>query len=162
MADPVDPVKAKKKVDEALAILKALGVPRGQQNERSALALLALLDLKAGTPWSTAGDPLHGITEMMDYFRDHFGKQYAPNTRETVRRQTMHQFVQMRLVLANPGSPARAVNSPDNRHQGEPGGVRLLRTFGTPEWDKSLAAYLASAAALGRVHPREREMTVIR
>jgi adenine-specific DNA-methyltransferase len=161
MADPVDPVKAKKKIDEALAILKALGVPRGQQNERSALVLLALLDIKAATPWSNAGDPLRGITEMMDYFRDHFGKQYAPNTRETVRRQTIHQFVQMRLVVANPDNPARPVNSPDNRYQIEPSALKLLRTFGTPEWDKSLAAYLASADALRRLHPREREMTLI-
>ncbi len=34
------------KVDEAIAILKALGLPKAQQNERSALTLLALLDLK--------------------------------------------------------------------------------------------------------------------
>ena len=30
---------------------------------------------------------------MMDFFRDHYGKAYKPNTRETVRRQTIHQFM---------------------------------------------------------------------
>lgn len=161
MADTGNPIKAKRKLEEALEILKALGVPRGQQNERSALALLALLDIKAETPWSKARDALRGITEMMDYFRDHFGKQYAPNTRETVRRQTIHQFVQMNLALANPDKPERPVNSPDNRYQIEPSALKLICTFGTPEWGKSLATYLASAEALRSLHPAEREMSQI-
>jgi len=29
----------------------------------------------------------------MTFFSEHYGKTYAPNTRETVRRQTVHQFV---------------------------------------------------------------------
>jgi hypothetical protein len=32
-------------ISKALAILKAIGMPPGQQNERSALCFLALLDL---------------------------------------------------------------------------------------------------------------------
>lgn len=35
--------KAEKKIKEALAILNDLGLPRQQQNERSALTLLSLL-----------------------------------------------------------------------------------------------------------------------
>ena len=42
------------KIDEGIDILKSLGFPRAQQNERSALTLLALGDLKEGTPWSDA------------------------------------------------------------------------------------------------------------
>jgi hypothetical protein len=56
----------RKKIDEALSILDSLGMPRGQQNERSALTLLALLDLKPNSPWRNAGNPLIGITPMMD------------------------------------------------------------------------------------------------
>jgi BsuBI/PstI restriction endonuclease domain/BsuBI/PstI restriction endonuclease HTH domain len=33
--------------------------------------------------------PLMGITPMMEWIRDHYKKTYAPNSRETVRRQTM-------------------------------------------------------------------------
>jgi hypothetical protein len=35
-----------KKIEEVLNILIDLGVPKGQQNERTALCLLALLDIK--------------------------------------------------------------------------------------------------------------------
>jgi adenine-specific DNA-methyltransferase len=100
-----DPVKAKNKIDEALAILKVLDVPREQQNERSALTLLSLLDLKPDDKWVDATSPLMGITPMMDFFREHYGKEYAPNTRETVRRQTIHQFRDAGIVVANPDEP---------------------------------------------------------
>ncbi len=42
------------KVDEALSILKAFGLPKAQQNERSALTLLALANLQKRTPWPKA------------------------------------------------------------------------------------------------------------
>lgn len=44
-SDESNPVQAKKRIDEALAVLRDLGLPRAQLNERSALTLLALLDL---------------------------------------------------------------------------------------------------------------------
>jgi hypothetical protein len=58
-----------------------------------------------------------GITEMMDFFRDFYGIRYAPNTRETVRRQTVHQFMQVGLAVANPDNPSRPINSPKTKYQ---------------------------------------------
>jgi len=93
-------------------VLSDLGMPRGQRNERSALCLLALLDLTPEKPWSQATAPLMGITPIMDWAREHYDKEYAPNTRETVRRQTMHQFAQAGIAVYNPDKPDRPVNSP--------------------------------------------------
>ena len=117
--DSLDPIQAQKKIDEAVAALRDLGLPRGQLNERSALTLLSLLDLKPESEWSNASDPLRGITEMMEYFAAHFGKRYAPNTRETVRRYTIHQFIEAGLVKQNPDDPSRPTNSPRNVYQVE-------------------------------------------
>jgi adenine-specific DNA-methyltransferase len=153
-----DPVKVKAKIDEALAVLKDLGVPREQQNERSALTLLALLDLKPDTPWSGAKDPLMGITPMMDFFGAHYGRKYAPNTRETVRRQTIHQFLDAGIVVINPDEPERPTNSPKAVYQIESGLLELLRTYGTEEWEKSLKTWLASVETLKARYAQEREM----
>lgn len=108
------------RLNEALAILADLDMPRGQRNERSALCLLSLLDLRSDRAWSLASAPLMGITPIMDWARDHFGKQYKPNTRESVRRQTMHQFVQAAIAIRNPDDETRAVNSPLTAYQIEP------------------------------------------
>ena len=43
-------------------IIVSLGLPPAQQNERSALCLLALLNLTPGKAWTDAENPLMGIT----------------------------------------------------------------------------------------------------
>jgi adenine-specific DNA-methyltransferase len=153
-----NPVRAKKKIDEALEILKALGVPREQQNERSALTLLSLLGMAPSTQWSRAKAPLMGISPMMEFFETHYGKKYAPNTRETVRRQSIHQFLDAGIVTINPDKPERPTNSPYAVYQIEPGLLKLLTTFGTPEWKKGLETYLASVETLKTRYAQEREM----
>ena len=150
-----------KKVAEALGILEALKVPKEQQNERSALTFLALLGMTPRKGWAEAEAPMLGITEMMDHFRKHFAKNYAPNTRETVRRFTVHQFVQMGLILANPDDPRRPVNSPDNRYQVAPTLLKLARDYGSAQWNESLRGFLQTAETLRRLQPRERKMVLI-
>lgn len=153
-----DPVKAKKKIDQALGILRDLGLPREQQNERSALTLLALLGLKPSTAWSNATEPPMGITPMMEFFYAQYGKKYAPNTRETVRRQTIHQFLDAGIVNINPDDPQRPTNSPYSVYQIEPGLLKLLKGFGTPKWTKGLRTYLASNETLRKRYARERQL----
>jgi adenine-specific DNA-methyltransferase len=155
--DAGNPFTIKQRIDEALTILRALGMPKAQQNERSALTLLSLLDLKPADAWPLAKSPLMGITPMMDWFAAHYAKKYAPNSRETVRRFTIHQFEQAGIVVKNPDQP-RAVNSPDNVYQIETSALELLKTFGTDEWEKSLATYLGSLKTLQQRYAAERDM----
>lgn len=153
--------KSKNHIKDAEKTLVSLGLPRAQQNERSALCLLALLNLTPGTPWSEAVDPLIGITPIMDWAREHYRKEYAPNTRETVRRQTMYQFVDAGIALYNPDDPARPVNSPKAVYQIEPAALALLRTYGTTKWHDSLTGYLAKRQTLAARYARVREQNRI-
>jgi len=155
------PVAAKEKIQEALAILKAIGLPRAQQNERSALTLLALLDLKPSDKWKDAANPLRGITPMMDFFAEYYGKTYKPNTRETVRRQTVHQFLAAGIIVENPDEPERPINSPKVVYQIENGALELMRTYKTPEWKSSLQTYLTTTQTLKQRYAQERKMKLI-
>ncbi len=148
-------------IEAAHHIIISLGLPRAQQNERSALCLLALLNLTPGKTWADAENPLMGITPIMDWARDHYGKEYAPNTRETFRRQSMHQFCDAGVALYNPDKPDRPVNSPKAVYQIEPAALGLLRTFGTPAWHVNLAAYLAERQTLVTKYAKEREQNRI-
>jgi hypothetical protein len=149
------------RINEALQILADLGLPRAQRNDRSALTLLALLGLTTKRLWSEADNPLMGITPIMDWVRLHYGKDYAPNTRETIRRQTIHQFVQAGLALYNPDNPARPVNSPHAVYQIAPEALTLLRSFGTSAWDAALPRYLRQARTLAERYARQREMHLV-
>jgi hypothetical protein len=150
-----------KKVSQALEILKQLGLPKAQLNERSALCLLSLLNLTPHKPWSDAEAPLVGITPMMTFSRNHYKKEYAPNTRETFRRQTIHQFVAAGVALYNPDRPERPVNSPHAVYQIEPELLRLLRTCGTSAWKVGLRKYLSTRETLAQKYAKERTMTRI-
>jgi len=146
------------KIADATQVLEALGMPRAQQNDRSALCLLALLNLTTEKAWANAENPLVGITPMMEFARDHYGKQYAPNTRETFRRQTMHQLVAAGIALYNPDNPARPVNSPKAVYQIDPDTLTLLRSFATAAWNTNLATYLETRPTLAARYAQEREM----
>lgn len=148
-------------LDDAQKILISLGLPRAQQNERSALCLLALLNLRPDRKWADAENPLMGITPIMDWLRDHYQKTYAPNTRETVRRQTMHQFVDAGLALYNPDKPDRPVNSPAAVYQIGPSALKLLRSFDTKEWHDNLTAYLAEHQTLAAQYAHDRKQNLI-
>lgn len=148
-------------IEAAHQVIISLGLPRAQQNERSALSLLALLNLTPGKAWADAENPLVGITPIMDWARQHYGKEYAPNTRETFRRQTMHQFCDAGVALYNPDKPDRPVNSPKAVYQIEPAALALLRTFGTPAWHDGLTAYLAERETLVARYAMEREQNRI-
>jgi hypothetical protein len=153
--------KNNRHIGEAHKILISLGLPRAQQNERSALCLLALLNLVPGKPWVQAENPLVGITPIMDWSREHYGKDYAPNSRETFRRQTMHQFVDAGIALYNPDKPDRPVNSPKAVYQVAPAVLTLLRSFGTAQWHDNLTTYLSLIQTLAAKYAMEREQNRI-
>lgn len=148
-------------INDARQIIISLGLPRGQQNERSALSLLALVNLTPEKSWADAEAPLMGITPIMDWVRKHYGKDYKPNTRETVRRQTMHQFVAAGIALYNPDNSGRPVNSPKAVYQIEPTALALLQTFGSPAWEKNLANYLTIRQTLAERYARARTQTQV-
>jgi hypothetical protein len=77
-------------------------------------------------------------------------QKYAPNTRETVRRYTVQQFLDAGLAIANPDHPERPVNSPKAVYQIEAAALELLRTYGGRQWKKGLRVY---PVGLGRSCP---------
>ena len=161
MAEQDNPLDAQRKIDEALTILQDLGMPRGQQNDRSALTLLALCGIRPSDAWNRVQRPMLGITPIMDYTREHYGREYAPNTRETFRRQTMHQFVEAGISVYNPDNPVRPVNSPSTCYQVSEEAYEVIRTFGTSEWPAAIEGWLTARESLAAKWAHDREMRLI-
>ena len=149
------------KIEEAVLVLRDLGMPKEQQNDRTALCLLALLKLAKRMKWEDAEAPLMGITPMMDFAREQYGAKYAPNTRETFRRFSIHQLVQAGIVMQNPDNALRPVNSPKTVYQIAPAVQVLLKKFGAKSWKKSLSDYMEIHGALARRYAKVRKMEMI-
>ncbi|EOI5775953.1 BsuBI/PstI family type II restriction endonuclease [Cronobacter malonaticus] len=156
-----DPLKAQEKIEQSLDILRLLGMPRAQINERSALTLLALLDLHPDGEWSAIKRPMLGVTPIMDWCRDVYGKEYAPNTRETFRRQTLHQFCDGGIALYNPDEPDRPVNSPKACYQIAAELHTVLLKYGTHEWSDSLKEHMENISTLVEQYAMARKMEMI-
>lgn len=153
--------RAKGKVGQAQDVLHQLEFDRERTNERSALVLLALLDLRPRGSWRKVKAPMLRTIEIMDWIAERYDKNYKPNTRETIRRQTLHQFVDAGLVALNPDDPKRAVNSPNNCYQVTDLGVRTLSSYGTPSWSRELRTYLDALPGLKKQYAKARKLKQI-
>jgi hypothetical protein len=69
------------KIEEAQEILKSLGLPTAQQNEMSALTLLALCNIKETDSWVNASRQSLGVTKgVMTFVADNYNKPCAQHT----------------------------------------------------------------------------------
>lgn len=149
------------KINEAQAILKALGLPDAQQNEMSALTLLALCGIKEDMPWDEATRSSQGITkDIMTFVNDNYKESspYAPNTRETFRRHVLHQFVQASVANYNPDNPSLPVNSPKAHYSITPEALEVVRSFGTNDWETVVERFEREVVTLRKKYSVERDM----
>lgn len=151
-------IEANERVEEARFILEGLGFDAERSNERSALVLLALLQLAPSDDWADASAPMQGTKAIMGWIRDKYGKDYAPNTRETVRRFTLHQFVDALLVVENPDEPARPVNSPKWCYRLNDDALEVIRAYGEDGFGVLLDQYLANIPGLAAKYAAARMM----
>jgi type II restriction enzyme len=149
------------RIAQAREVLVALDFDQDRSNDRSARTLLAMLGLTAETPWSEASAPILGTRAIMDWIRDQLGHEYAPNSRETIRRFTLHQFVAAALVVENPDVPARPINSPRWCYQISIRALELLRTVDEPGFEERVQAYLAVVPGLCEQYAKARELNRI-
>lgn len=146
------------KIDEAQAILAALQLPPAQQTEIAALTLLVLAQLDENTSWGEAQQRSLRIHDMMQEMSTRFGRVYAENTRETVRRQVIHQFEQARLVDRNPDEPGLATNSPRTHYALTNAAIRTIRQYNTTTWADAVRDFLSMQKSLVEMYERKREL----
>lgn len=129
-------------IRQAMNLLQEFHVGQEQLNERSAMTLLSLLQLKPGDTWEQAKNPMLGTRAIMDWIRDYYGVNYKPNTRETIRRFTLHQFVIANLVEENADQPARPINSPKWNYRISPAVLAIIQAKERPGFAERIAEFL--------------------
>ncbi len=125
------------KVAEAKAFLKSFGMPDKQQSDIAAYTLLTLAHLKPTDAWNDATNAWIRIHDVLQFTSENYGKTYAENSRETIRKDCMHQFRQGALIEDN----GEATNSPNYRYRITSESLKLIQTFDTSEWERSLLRY---------------------
>ncbi|WP_404981209.1 BsuBI/PstI family type II restriction endonuclease [Capnocytophaga granulosa] len=145
------------KIEEAQEILEALGMPMAQQNEMAALTLLALCNIKETDSWVEATRQCMSLTKgIMAFVSQHYHREYAPNTRETFRRQVLHQFIQARIADYNPDEPTLPTNSPKTHYAISQEALLVVKSFKSDSWDESVADFVGKIGTLSQAYQRER------
>lgn len=130
------------KLDEAKEILKNFGVPLAQQNTISAYTLLALCGLKKRDSWKeSTARRLTLSKDIMAFIKEKYNKTYAANSRESFRRQVLHQFVQAGICLHNPDDSNIPTNSSKNNYALSEEALEVIRSYKTKNWKTKLEEF---------------------
>lgn len=149
------------KLEEAKAGLKAIGMPVQQQNDRSAYTLLALLGLKEADDWSIATNKPMRIVEIMDFMRNYYNKDYKPNSRETIRKETIHQFCEGAIAERNTDDNERATNSPNYGYRITEEALELFKAYNSNKWNGQSESFILEKGTLYGKYQQIRELFFI-
>lgn len=149
-------------IKEARAILEALGMPPAQHNRMAGMTLIALCRLTPGAAWSTAARRRCTVTKgVMDYLAEHYDAQYAANTRETFRRQVLHQFVQAGIADYNAFEPDLPTNSPNAHYAVTEPTLDAIHCYGTDAWASAVEVFRREQGTLVERYARDRERKLV-
>lgn len=98
---------------------------------------------------------------VMRFIAEYYNKLYAENSRETFRRQTLHQFVQAGIVNHNPESPDLPTNSKDNHYRVSPEALKVIKSFNTNNWIKEIKYFKENVGLLRDKYYKKRELRKI-
>lgn len=142
------------KFNEAKEILIALGMPKKQQAHLCCYSLLAMLNISPDNNWSEATNEWIRIHDILQFAKEKYRAIYAENSRETFRKQAMHQFRNAALIEDN-GKPT---NSPNYRYRVTKETLELIQSFGTVEWDTKLEEFKKSHESLIDMYSSKKKM----
>lgn len=135
-------------------------MPYAQQNEISGYTLLALCNVKEKDKWSSTYKQSHGVSKgIMAFISKYYQKDYAPNTRETFRRQVLHQFVQAGIADYNPDIPDLPVNSPRAHYALSEIAFETIKAYRTKKWKQSVKRFKEQIGELKQKYSKDREMS---
>lgn len=145
------------KVDEAKEFLEEFGMPEQQLTDIAAYTVLTLSDIKPKDDWRNATNNWIRIHDVLQFSSSNYNKTYAENTRETIRKNCMHQFREAALIEDN----GKATNSPNYRYRITTEALTLIHTYKTPDWDAALKRFRAYHDSLIEIYTNKKKMEMM-
>lgn len=142
------------KVDEAKQFLNLIGMPTKQQADLCCYSLLAMCHIGKTTPWKDATNEWIRIHDILQFIKENYDIEYAENSRETFRKQAMHQFRDAALSEDN----SKPTNSPNYRYRITNEALELIRTYKSKGWDAKLSDFKAKHESLIELYASKKEM----
>lgn len=110
-------------------LLTSLGMPKKQQSDICVLTVLGMADLKPETPWNEATNEWLRIHDIIGFVNANYNVDYKENSRETFRKQALHNFRTAAIVEDN----GKSTNSPNYRWRLTKEFVAVLQNIGADD-----------------------------
>ena len=152
-------------VTQALQILSSFGVPTegmtDRRRARMAKAFIAVSGLKPGQTWSAiiVDNPNHRprSRDVIRWMNDYLGEQISSGSYDDIRRKDLLFPVEAGVILKAAGNDNAATNDGTRGYAINPVFAPQIRKFGTPEWDRSIEAFMRGKTRLSDELERKRE-----
>ena len=162
---------ASEKVEQALNILRGIGVPlrtmTPRRRERVAKALLAVGHLEPDTPWSETKsffdegpDPVT-TREIIRFWNAHYGERIADSSYDDVRRRDLVILVEAQLVTASAANLAADTNDGTRGYAIPEETLALIRSYGSDGWEEQLRHFRQNAGVLADRLSKAREFKMV-
>jgi hypothetical protein len=138
-----------------------------RRQQRLALALLAVANIKPNSLWSDAAyfedEKSWALTtrEIIKFWNEHYGERLSSGSYDDVRRKDLVILVEADLVLRSAGKPNASTNNPQRRYAISPDAKNLLRRFGTNKWQSEVEKYINRFGRLADQMERRRQQVKI-
>lgn len=143
------------KIERVKKLLEDLGLPKPQRKDSCVLALLSLANIGKRTPWAEATNEWHRIHDILEFIENKYKIKYAENTRETIRKEGLHHYVNAALVERY----APKTNSPKYSYRLTEEFLAILRNIGLS--NMPLIAFKEKHQSLIELYASKREMEKI-
>lgn len=148
----------KVKVEQALNIIRAVGVPvrnlPPRRQERLGLALLAVARITPLQQWNEAkslfADDVDAMTtrQIIRFWNEHYDQRIADSSYDDVRRKDLIWLVEGGLVAKSAANPTADTNDGTRGYSVTEHALPLLKTYGTETWEDELKRFRASVGVL--------------
>ena len=138
----------------AVDILESLGFPKAQQKDLCGYVLLALCGIGPNSSWANASNKWIRIHDIIKFLSEQYNKEYAENSRETIRKEALHHF-RMAAIIEDNGT---ATNSPNYRYRITGEFLALLTTRDTTNWQDNLNEFKHSHSYIISIYQSKRNM----
>lgn len=134
----------KRLIRESLQILSCLGIPiddlTERQKEKTAMALLAVGDVKKSSEWKNIKDSRKQYApttrEIIVFHNTNLGENISSGSYDNIRRQDLAQMLVCEIVRLS--SPESNTSDPTRGYQVNPEYARIIRNYGQSDWFKQV------------------------
>ena len=151
-------------INEALEILESVGIPFTAKSERGLERMAVCFLAVAGVikDWSQAKENANlKSRDIINFVNKNFEENISSGSYDDIRRKDLKLLVLADIIINSGVNKGAATNDPTRGYALHPDFKKLIVTYKTDKWEKSLSAFKEGRSNLAEILARKRDLEKI-